>query len=135
MLWTGSLSPLLGAAIFVAVTGLYLASLLGSRKRRRRDADPSVSPVGEDRTALEALDELLATAPPIPMTDWVRVDPRRAKPLVDAVRVAAVEAKLRDQVDELTRVILEGRPIPFTDELRVDRRRAQRLLEALRSTV
>lgn len=89
---------------------------------------------GRDLDALDALDELLAAAPPIPLTDWVRVDPGVVTPLVDAVLAAAIEAGHAEQADDLARVILGGRPIPLTDELRVNRRRAQKLLKALRSS-
>lgn len=132
--WIGSVSPLLAAIVFVAVTGFYLASL--SRKgrgRARRDAAISVSPVDRDSNPLAALDELLAAAPPIPLTDWVRIDPHVVTPLVDAVRAAAIDLGRTDQAEELSPVVLGGRPVPFTDELRVDRRRAQRLLQTLRS--
>lgn len=132
MSWIGSLSPLLAAAILVAVAGLYLASISRrGRGRKRREAATSVSPVDRDRDPLAALDELLAEAPPIPLTDWVRIDPRVVTPLVDAVRVAAIDLGHTDQAEELSRVILGGRPVRFTDELRVNRRRAQRLLQAL----
>jgi hypothetical protein len=133
--WIGSISTLLAAVIFIAVAGLYLANLSrGGRGRGRRDAAISVSPVDQDGNPIAALDELLAAAPPIPLTDWVRVDVGAVTPLVDEVRAAAIELGHADQAEELSRVVLEGRPVPFTDELRIDRRRAQRILQALRSS-
>lgn len=133
--WVGAVSPLLASAIFVAVAGLYQASISRrDRGRKRREAATSVSPVDREHNPLAALDELLAAAPPIPLTDWVRIDPRVVTPLVDAIRAAATDLGRMDQAEELSRVILGGRPVPFTDELRVNRRRAQRLLQALRSS-
>lgn len=133
--WIGSVSPLLAAAIFVAVAWLYLASLpRRGRGRKRREAAISVSPVDRDRDPSAALEELLAAAPPIPLTDSVRINSRVVTPLVDAVRAAAIDLGRTDQAEELSRVILEGPPVPFTDELRVNRRRAQRLLQELRSS-
>lgn len=74
------------------MAGLYLASIFRrGRGRKRREAVTSASPVDRDRDPLAALDELLAAAPPIQLTDWVRIDPRVVTPLVDAVRVAAID--------------------------------------------
>lgn len=50
--WLGSVSPLLAGAVFVAVAGLYLASLpRRGRHRARRDTAISALPVDRDRNA------------------------------------------------------------------------------------
>jgi len=76
---------------------------------------------------------LLAEAPPIPLTDWVRVDAAELVPLVEEADAEAAASGLPDQAHELTRVVLGDGQVPLNGQLRVDRRRAKKLLDALRS--
>jgi hypothetical protein len=85
--------------------------------------------------ALEALEAALAAAPPIPLTDSVRVVPGELQPLVDEVRAAASTSEASGQAEELAQVILHGRPVPLTRQRRVDLKRAQELIAGLRSGI
>jgi membrane glycosyltransferase len=131
--WIGSVSPLLAAVVFAVAAWFYLASLpRRGQHRASQNAALATPPADGGRSALDALDQLLAAAPPVPLTNLVRVDPRVVTPLVDAVRAAAVERGVTDQAEKLSRALLGGRPIPLTGQLRVDRQEAQRLLQSLR---
>jgi hypothetical protein len=127
--WIGSLSPVLGIGVVVAVVGTYLAGLAQRERDRTTRVAVPASSVDRDGDALGALGELLAEAPPIPLTDWVRVDAPEVIPLVEAASAELTAAGLPDRAHDLTRVILGGRHIPLTGQLRVARRRAQRLLD------
>lgn len=124
-------NPLLGILVFTVGVGFYLASLAQSERGPVRLDAASPPSLDHSSEALDALDDLLATASPIPLTDRVRVDPKEVTPLVDAVRAMAPDAGFSGQADDLAQAIL-GRQIPFTGQLQVDRRRAQRLLSVLR---
>jgi hypothetical protein len=132
--WVGSLSSVLAAGLVVAAVGSYIASLARRERDRTKRVAVSASSVSRSRDALDALDELLAKAPPIPLTDLVRVDAGEVFPLVEAAGAELAASGLPDQAHDLTRVILGDCQIPLTGQLRVNRRRAQRLLDALRSS-
>jgi hypothetical protein len=85
--------------------------------------------------ALEALEAALAAAPPIPLTDSVRVVPSELQPLVEEVRAAALTSEASDQAEELARVVLRDRSVPLTGQRRVDLKRAQGLIASLRSSI
>jgi hypothetical protein len=131
--WVGSLSPVLAIGIVVAVAGTYLAGHARREGDEAKQVTVSASSVGQGTDALDALDKRLAEAPPIPLTDWVRVDAAEVLPLVEAAVMEVTALGLPDQAHDLTRTILGGRQVPLTGQLRVDRRRARRLLDALRS--
>lgn len=131
-IWVGSLSSVLAAGIVAAVVGSYLVGLAREEPDRTQRVAVPVSSVHQGGNALEALDELLAEAPPIPLTDLVRVDAGEIIPLVEAAGAEVSASGRPDQAHDLTRVVLGDRQIPFTGQLRVDRRRAKRLLDALR---
>jgi hypothetical protein len=123
-------NPLLGILVFIVGVGFYLASLAQSEHCPVR-LDAASTPSLERSDAISALDELLATAPAIPLTGQVRVDPDEVAPLVGAVRATVADAGFPGQADDLAQAIL-GCRIPFTGQLQVDRRRARRLLAGLR---
>jgi hypothetical protein len=130
--WVGSLSPLLAVGIVVVAVGFYLSSLAHRERVQAKRGAVSVSPVARGGDALAALEELLAEAPPIPLTDWVRVDAGKAIRLVEAAGVEVAASGLPDQAHDLTRVILGDRQIQLTGQLRVNRRRTKKLLDSLR---
>jgi hypothetical protein len=102
-----------------------------------RDSDrppPAAEVAAPDGTQEEHdLGALLANAPPVPLTDEVRVNPKEFSTRLmwetdraegsDATREAA--AGLQALVDDAT-------PIPLTDQVRIDGRKAARLLTQLR---
>lgn len=130
--WLGSLSPILAVGLVMAVAGFYLAGLARGERERRDAVAPPISPVRQGDDALDALDALLANAPPIPLTDLVRVDAGELISLVEAASVEVTALGLPDRAHDLRRAALSGRQVPFTGQRRVDRRRVQKLLDALR---
>lgn len=133
-IWVGSLSSVLAAGIVAAVVGSYLVALAREEPDRKQRVAVSVSSGHQGDDALDALGELLAEAPSIPLTDWVRVDASKAVPLVEAADAEVSASGRPDQAHDLARAILGDRQIPFTGQLRVNRRRAERLLDALRQS-
>lgn len=128
----GSWSPILALALVAVVAGFYPASLHRQEQDRKEPTTPPDPLPVEECDAIDALEELLATAPVIPLAREVRMDPAAVTPLVNAIQTAVAPAS-SEQVDELARVFLSGRPVPLTGELRVDRKKAQELLADLRS--
>jgi len=123
-------NPPLGILVFIAGVGFYLASLAQSGHRLVR-LDAVSTPSLDRSDAIGALDDLLATAPVIPLTGQVRVDRDEVAPLVDAVRATVADAGFPGQADDLAQAIL-GCRVPFTGQLQVDRHRVRRLLAVLR---
>jgi hypothetical protein len=111
---------------------------LGLVRTERRDQNlaredaVTPSPVGSRFEAIDTLDDLLVNAPPIPLTDSVRIDPRRASLLVESIREAAAGSDAAGEADELAQLILGARTVPLTDKVRVDIREARRHLAAIR---
>ncbi len=118
--------------VLVAVAGAYLIRT-GRRDRERAEwaaGPPSAS--GPGLEAVDALEDLLASAPPIPLTDWVRVDPREATLLAESIRETVGGSQAAGEADRLAQLIARGRRIPLSEQVRVDVRRARRHLDALR---
>lgn len=130
--WVGSVSPLFAAVLVVAVVGGYLMTLRWQKQARNQLAHPRRPIDVHGRDALDALDTALRTAPRIPLTGWVRVNPSDIGPLVNEARAAATASPASDQADKLAELVLGDRPVLFTDQVRVDRRRALKALAKLR---
>jgi hypothetical protein len=86
--------------------------------------------------AVAELEELIAGARPVPLTDQVRV---RAKSLREAVgrvdeaaQLAGLGMDAAEPLAELERIAAEARAIPLTRDVRFDRGRIEPLLGALR---
>jgi hypothetical protein len=130
-----SLSPILALLVVVAATSGYLIGLLRQERTQRALATAPSPSASRGCDAIDALDGVIAAAPAIPLTSWVRVDPGEVGPLVEMIREAATAPASALQAEKLAAVVLGGRPVPLNSQVRVDRGRARRLLAGLRSSI
>lgn len=133
--WLSSISKAAGFAVFVLVTIVYLVRTARRDRSGRREDGATPSLVGSRFAAVDTLDDLIADAPPIPLTDSVRIDPRKASLLAESIREAAAGSDAAGEADELARMILGARAVPLTGKVRVDVREARRRLAAIRAAV
>jgi hypothetical protein len=81
------------------------------------------------------LGALLSNAPPVPLTDEVRVNPKEfSTRLVWEMDRAEGSDTTREAAAGLQELVDKGKPIPMTDQVRLDGRKAARLLSQLRGT-
>lgn len=100
--------------------------------------DPTPPPAGELASPGTGNEEhdlgaLLANAPPVPLTDEVRVEPREfaTRLMWEMDRAEGTEAS-RKAAAGLQALVDDAKPIPLTDQVRIDGRKARDLLAELR---
>ena len=83
---------------------------------------------------LDAFDDLLRTAPAVPLTDQVRLRRGDALALLSAMRTSPdATATTLALLDELERLVSDARRIPLTRDVRLEAERARAILDRLRS--
>ena len=91
---------------------------------------------GRLTAAIADLEQLLAHARPVPLTDQVRVRPSVLRDTIggvdDAARSAGLGLDAAEPLAELGRIAADAKPIPLTRDVRVDPRRIKLLLDQLR---
>jgi catechol 2,3-dioxygenase-like lactoylglutathione lyase family enzyme len=84
--------------------------------------------------AIDALDDALHRALPVPMTDQVRLRPERLRELVDDVRSTWPPSAPGALLDELQALVDGARPVPFlSSQVRVDREDVYDLVDRIRA--
>jgi len=87
--------------------------------------------------AVDALDDLMHSAPAVPLTDQVRVKPDelhdRVSDVLDHLSPEQRErANAAGLVEELEALVQTAKPVPLTGQVRVDKDRMYELLDRLR---
>jgi hypothetical protein len=90
--------------------------------------------------AIDALDDLVAQARPVPLTDDVRVDPqelsgRAARIRETMPRELAGRPAIPELIDRLDAVVAGAKPVPLTRQVRVRTQSVYDLLDELRATL
>jgi hypothetical protein len=101
----------------------------------------SLGPAGELLRAIDAADDLIHNARPVPLTDQVRIKRSDVDDAVTRVRNAAAAENLEFDVEfgpalnRFTRIPSEAAAIPLTDQIRYDREQIYDALDELRARI
>lgn len=87
----------------------------------------------EPSDPIQELVDLVNDAPPVPLTDEVRVDGGELRAALAGLAESAEWAVHPKAASKLAKLVKKARGVPLTDQVRIDRKKLLRLVSDLRS--